>query len=87
MNSRGRRQGLSSPMAGSVSGCMGKKRFDSFTLARSRAAVSRDGRKPRVAYRCSFCGGVHIGERDVTRERAERRLRRELEAEAVNALD
>jgi hypothetical protein len=65
---------------------MGKKRFDSFAMARQRAE-RRDGKAPRVAYRCRYCGGVHIGERDVTRERAERRLRREIQQEAVDALD
>lgn len=70
-----------------VSGCMGKRRFESFAIARERATTRRDGKRPRVAYRCRFCGGVHIGERDVQRERADRRLRREVMREDANALD
>lgn len=64
-----------------MSGCFGKRRFDSFTLARQRAE-KRDGRPPRVAYRCRFCGHIHLGERDVKREQAQRRIRREVELEA-----
>lgn len=70
-----------------MAGCFGKRAFESFTIARERAERRTDGMRPRVAYRCKSCGKVHIGERDVQRERADRRLRREVEREAQDALD
>lgn len=68
-----------------LAGCYGKRAFESFTLARARADLRRDGKRPRVAYRCRYCGKVHIGERDIQRERADRRRRSEQTREDANA--
>lgn len=70
-----------------LAGCFGKVAFATFTIARERAALTRDNRRPRVAYRCRHCGKVHIGERDIAREQADRKRRRDTMREDANAVD
>jgi hypothetical protein len=45
-----------------ISGCEGKARFETFSMAEQtahRQAQHKEGRF--VAYACSFCGGFHVG--------------------------
>lgn len=70
-----------------LAGCFGKVAFATFTIARERAALTRDNRRPRVAYRCRHCGKVHIWERDIAREQADRKRRRDTMREDANAVD
>lgn len=46
-----------------ASGCSGKERFDSHTLAMSVLHRRRKhkGSAPGGAYRCEFCAGWHLG--------------------------
>jgi len=45
-----------------MSGCEGKERFDSFSLAETMAHRQAQRRKTKfVAYPCNFCAGFHVG--------------------------
>ena len=45
-----------------MSGCEGKERFDSFSLAETMAHRQAQRRKQKfMAYACNFCAGFHVG--------------------------
>lgn len=45
-----------------ISGCEGKERFDTFSLAEQTAHRQAQRRKGKfVAYVCNFCAGFHVG--------------------------